>query len=444
MNYTADIPSDMSGATAADRDLLYWFDVMLVGCVVSAAFLPLNTVFYLAAFATALPLVFSARPGMVSRDDLAVFGLFFAMFPVFSFAVWFHGFSDRGSIGGGVNSSETWMDFGLLGVVLFARVMLMRQVFQVLRLVLPVALTAVFVGLTVDKLSAFAGDDCRITGLTKLPFTPAILFGSFAFFYFALWQRLSERERVYAIALAFSSVVIAFGYTSARGALVGLLLGWLLILGCLARFRPPQWRLGVFGLLGSIILACLASVALDAVLGCSSASRLGKLAEVLGGTAPESAGPIGQRLIFWSIGWEAFTNAPLLGAGPGYEKFILGDTHHDHVHQQYLSWLIWFGIPGLLAGLAFLAFPVLAIWQRARGFERWAMIAAAASCLPVDLLFDSLMRLETYVCFQVLFGGFVFAYSRDLERFNLSADVSLDRGGSLSVGEPDVILTKGI
>lgn len=74
---------------------------------------------------------------------------------------------------------------------------------------------------------------------------------------------------------------------------------------------------------------------------------------------------LAPRAVRWKIGWELIKTAPFAGHGSGSEIALLKEGYFQHhlynayiselnVHNQYLSFLIKMGIPGLLGYLLIL------------------------------------------------------------------------------------------
>ena len=86
-------------------------------------------------------------------------------------------------------------------------------------------------------------------------------------------------------------------------------------------------------------------------------------------------GDLNQRLNIWSAGWQAFTHAPLLGAGAGAFVDAAGLAAIDTAHNTVLSLLVSGGLCALLLAAGLVALVAHAVLQT-RGPVRMALAAA--------------------------------------------------------------------
>ena len=95
--------------------------------------------------------------------------------------------------------------------------------------------------------------------------------------------------------------------------------------------------------------------------------RLGLLLKFLSGDQSGADYSISVRLDIWKAAIAAIGEAPLWGYGTQNEVAAFaphmpdGATTMAHAHNQYLSFLLGGGYPALLAGVAFLCAPLLAL-----------------------------------------------------------------------------------
>ncbi len=124
---------------------------------------------------------------------------------------------------------------------------------------------------------------------------------------------------------------------------------------------------------------------------------------------------IATRAQHWPAAWHAFLKQPWLGYGFLQEHSVLvehlpaGAPVLPTAHQQFLSFLLWAGLPGLLTGGLFIALPVLLAWRNRRG--RVALYAATALSLPLmlhgltDTLLDDLRIVSFHLMMTVLLNA---------------------------------------
>lgn len=118
------------------------------------------------------------------------------------------------------------------------------------------------------------------------------------------------------------------------------------------------------------------------------------------------------RWVNWQTAMRAIADAPMLGHGFLNETSVLFEylANKSHAvsssHQQYLSFALASGIPGLMAGVGFLILPLWLILKSGRSFVH--VFAALSIFLPValngfvDTTFDDLRILSYYVNLSLL------------------------------------------
>jgi O-antigen ligase len=147
--------------------------------------------------------------------------------------------------------------------------------------------------------------------------------------------------------------------------------------------------------------------------------RWGALIQVLTGADPAALRDYGiaSRAQHWPAAWQAFLERPWLGHGFLNETQVLGQHLPagapvlPTAHQQFLSFLLWSGLPGLVAGFLLIALPVLAAVSRQQGAT--AVYAAMALTAPTllngmtDTVFDDLRIVSYHLMMVVLLNSFV-------------------------------------
>lgn len=121
---------------------------------------------------------------------------------------------------------------------------------------------------------------------------------------------------------------------------------------------------------------------------------------------------IATRALHWPAAWQAFADKPWLGHGFQNENATLrqhlpaGTPVLPTAHQQFLSFLLWSGVPGLITGCLLIALPIVMAFIRRR--SSLGMYAAVAVSLPVllnglsDTVFDDLRIVSQYLMLVVL------------------------------------------
>lgn len=116
-----------------------------------------------------------------------------------------------------------------------------------------------------------------------------------------------------------------------------------------------------------------------------------------------------SRAEMWHPAWASIRQNILIGTGRDSEKIIASHDEGEfssfiHVHNQYLSWLIWGGVPMLLAGLILIFGSVIPLQEKKSGL-------ALSFTLALILMSESLFALDFNLTAFILIYSLVFAIS---------------------------------
>ena len=150
------------------------------------------------------------------------------------------------------------------------------------------------------------------------------------------------------------------------------------------------------------------------------------LVQVIGGNDPTALQDYGiaTRAQHWPAAWRAFLDRPWSGHGFLNEVAILraylppGTPVLPTAHQQFLSFLLWSGVPGLVAGVLFIGLPLVMVLIRRRGSTAW--YAACALAVPMllngltDTVFDDLRIVSYHLTMVILLDAAVETQRPDL------------------------------
>lgn len=199
--------------------------------------------------------------------------------------------------------------------------------------------------------------------------------------WWAAWQtRLSAVQSRWLlgglVALAVTNVWLIM--TGRMGHLVMLLVLALAVW----RAVPGRWRWAMVG------LALLAALALLELSPRAHERWLEVQSDVQAYQRGEIESSQGLRLEMWRIALQAAEQAPGLGHGVGSFAQVYRDLQGrdpqgaSHPHQQYLHWLVEFGLPGLLLLLAFL----VSLWRAARRLQAGPAAALRSTVWVIALV----------------------------------------------------------
>lgn len=151
--------------------------------------------------------------------------------------------------------------------------------------------------------------------------------------------------------------------------------------------------------MGTVLALAAAGLFLLPVMSGWYEQRWNALLLVLAGQDPTALGDYGiaTRALHWPAAWQAIADRPWLGHGFLNETAILqeylapGSPVLPTAHQQFLSFMLWSGLPGLVTGCAVMSLPIVLAMMRRRGST--GLYAAFAISLPLMLngLFDTVL-----------------------------------------------------
>ena len=119
----------------------------------------------------------------------------------------------------------------------------------------------------------------------------------------------------------------------------------------------------------------------------------------------------GLRLQFWAMSIEKIIERPLIGHGANHEPKFLNELGFSftHVHNIYLSWMLWGGLIAFVSGLVFIfAAPLGAMIMG-------APLSHKLSTLSLSMLWAAAMALDSFIVYEAFNYIFitlsVFAFS---------------------------------
>jgi len=104
----------------------------------------------------------------------------------------------------------------------------------------------------------------------------------------------------------------------------------------------------------------------------------------------------GFRLQFWAMSIQKIIERPLIGHGANYEPKFLNELGFSftHVHNIYLSWMLWGGVITVLSGLVFIfAAPLGAMITG-------APLSHKLSTLSLSMLWSIAMTLDSFIVYE--------------------------------------------
>lgn len=370
-------------------------------------------------------------------------GILLAVFLCYSIgALWLHTGLQPGQEPPVNPDLEQFAIAGLMFLVGLLRAAQLDDPWRLYHSVIPWALAVVIVVLAVRSLSVSDGS-CRATAVGASPFVPALVVSTLSMLLLKGWAGHNRRARSVRYLFIGLSVFVAVGLTQARGITLALA-ATLALLALVSRLDREKHGLPAPGMIMAAALAGVAFVWLFEVLsGCTMLSRMGVLLDaffsVIGRSFEAQAsglqGAMGtiavvaqdsltalapyteviadvgirERIEILEAGFAAFLDAPVFGNGLLYQKVIVTDVFgYEHVHNQYLSWLVTGGLVGLVIGLGLVAAPLFATkWYSTQ--DSVVIGLATTGIWSASMLFDSYLSMDFPLHFFCLLLGFLSA-----------------------------------
>lgn len=126
---------------------------------------------------------------------------------------------------------------------------------------------------------------------------------------------------------------------------------------------------------------------------------------------------ISSRAQHWPAAWQAFMDKPWLGHGLRNETAALapylpaGVVPLTTAHQQFLSFLVWAGVPGLVSGCLLITLPLsMALCRQRQSLGRYAAMAVALPMLLnglSDTVLDDVRIVSHYLMLAALVDALV-------------------------------------
>lgn len=173
-----------------------------------------------------------------------------------------------------------------------------------------------------------------------------------------------------------------------------------------------------WGLRAGLSLLALAAISTVLIFTTTTMStwyeqRWGALLGVVAGADATTLADYGiaTRALHWPAAWQAFLQRPWLGYGFLNEMVVLGQHLPagspvlPTAHQQYLSFLLWSGLPGLITGSVLVGLPILLALKTAGSpqgrYAGWALGLPMLLNGLTDTVFDDLRIVSFHLMMTV-------------------------------------------
>ena len=274
---------------------------------------------------------------------------------------------------------------------------------------IPVGVALAF---TVAAFQYFGSGQCRVALFNANVFAAPLFATAFAVIHLIYFSEQQKSGDTLSYFLIFTSLVLSSVFAGARSIyLASVVVIFFLALVLLIQNR---WKPAV-KLVSTFIVALIASIIIESYTGCNFFLRIGNVLGFLqnSSTAVYSDGLTGIqdvgtgessmnfRLEMWQRTFSLLEGNYASGLGAHYEAKV-SPGKHPHVHNMYLSWLIWGGFISLISGLVFLVAPIIALKAGHMPFHKICLLIALPMIWMVSLLFDSFLFWKHHYLFFIL------------------------------------------
>jgi len=214
--------------------------------------------------------------------------------------------------------------------------------------------------------------------LGSLSFFGVFLSGYFMVAKDTILRNIAPKVRITIFTLVALTFLYTIFQTGTRGALLGLTGGGItstLLIAILARKAELKWwrNLSIIGIISVVLIGGGIFIARED-LAETQLFQEHRLLQKLVTTSSDEKNTR-TRLANWNMAIEGWKEKPILGWGQenytevfakyyDVEKLYDAEDWYDRVHNNFLDWLIFGGILGLLSYCALFVIPLYLIWKR--------------------------------------------------------------------------------
>lgn len=267
------------------------------------------------------------------------------------------------------------------------------------RYFIPTSVTVAFSVAAFQYFESSAG--CRVALYNANVFAAPLFATGFAIIYLSYFYLNHKNLPKLAFVLIFMSLILSSVFAGARS----IYLATTVVIFFLAFLMSARQKYADAGkLIAVFIVALVTSLLIENFTGCNFFSRIGNVLGFLKNSSstvylqglenindvPTGESSMTLRLEMWQRALSLLEGHYAFGLGAHYESQV-SPGKHPHVHNMYLSWLIWGGIIGLISGFIFLIAAILSLKTvYLENLDRCVLLALPMIWI-IAMLFDSFL-----------------------------------------------------
>ncbi len=245
---------------------------------------------------------------------------------------------------------------------------------------------------------------CRIVNQSDV-FTAPLLFTVFTIMLFQKWQSLPPNAKRTRYLLVGLSIISSTVYSGARSIFIAQILSFAVLALLLLWLGRNRRRRDAASLILVVFVGVAAGWAIDNITGCGTFRRADAVIDLIKPDVTfedfEKTNSIAVRVSSYGRALEAVGQRPFFGSGIASERGFASPGLH-HVHNIYLSWMIWGGVVSLISGVVFLLSAALALLRRARTFGNYVLGLSVAGPFLFSQIFDSFLFWQSFLLLAML------------------------------------------
>lgn len=265
---------------------------------------------------------------------------------------------------------------------------------------------------TVAAFQYFGSGLCRVALYNANVFAAPLFASAFAVIRLICISEQQKSVDRLSYFLIFMSLILSSVFAGARSIYIAIVV--VIFFLALVLFVQNRWKTAV-KLSLTFIMALIASLIIESYTECNFFLRIGNVLGFLKNSSTAvyidglegiqdvatNESSMSLRLEMWQRALSLLEGNYTFGLGAHYEAEV-SPGKHPHVHNMYLSWVIWGGVISLISGLVFLVAPIIALKAAHFPFQNISLLIALPMIWMVSMLFDSFLFWKHHYYFFIL------------------------------------------